>query len=136
MYKTKDGEEIFVIDSHVAIWDASKENQLNVHGEQFIDCFYDYHQISPEQFIWPKDRFLKYDSETLVNDVIINGYADMAIFQPVMLSEFYKNGFANFHAIDEILKKHPDRFICNGLFDPRHGERGLENLEGLVKNTT
>lgn len=44
MYRLPDGEEIFVIDSHIAWWDASKENQLNIHGEQFINCFYDYHE--------------------------------------------------------------------------------------------
>ncbi len=43
MYRTKDGEEIFIIDGHVHLWDGSKANQRNVHGSQFIDCFYAYH---------------------------------------------------------------------------------------------
>ncbi len=40
MFKTKDGEEIFVIDGHTHFWDGSPQNQKNVHGKQFIDCFY------------------------------------------------------------------------------------------------
>ncbi|MCW2619650.1 MAG: amidohydrolase, partial [Modestobacter sp.] len=40
---TKDGEKYFIVDAHIALWDARPENQLNVHGKQFIDCFYDYH---------------------------------------------------------------------------------------------
>jgi hypothetical protein len=43
MYKTKDGKEIFVLDGHTHFWDGSPENQSNVHGKQFIDCFYAYH---------------------------------------------------------------------------------------------
>ncbi len=44
MYRLPNGEEIFIIDGHIALWDGSKENQLNVQGEQFIHCFYDYHK--------------------------------------------------------------------------------------------
>ena len=50
MYKTKDGEEIFIIDGHVHLWDASPENIRNIHGKQFIDCFYGYHaSLSPPE---------------------------------------------------------------------------------------
>jgi uncharacterized protein len=130
LIKTSNGEEIFVIDAHIALWDGSKENQLNIHGEQFINCFYDYHKnLSPKEYWWPKDEFVKYSPEKLVNDVFIEGYVDMAIFQPVLLKEFYKNGFGNFDANEELSKKYPNRFICNGTFDPRQGERGLEKLE-------
>ncbi|WP_110926662.1 amidohydrolase family protein [Bacillus massiliglaciei] len=132
MYKTKDGEEIFIIDAHIALWDGSKENQLNIHGEQFISCFYDYHtNLSPKEYLWDKDEFVKYSPERLVRDVIENGYADMAIFQPVYLREFYRNGFGDFEANDRMAKQYPGRFICNGTFDPRHGERGLERLEEM-----
>jgi predicted TIM-barrel fold metal-dependent hydrolase len=129
MYKTSNGEEIFVIDAHIALWDGSIENQKNIHGDQFISCFYDYHQnLSPAEYKWPKEKFLKYDSETLVKDVIIKGHADMAIFQPVYLNEFYKNGFADFDANDALARQYPGRFICNGTMDPRHGVNGLEKL--------
>ena len=33
MYRTADGEEIFIIDGHTHLWDGSKENQKNIHGE-------------------------------------------------------------------------------------------------------
>lgn len=45
---SKDGENYFIVDAHVALWDARPENQRNIHGKQFIDCFYDYHRnLSP-----------------------------------------------------------------------------------------
>jgi hypothetical protein len=45
---SKDGETYFIVDAHVALWDARPENQRNIHGKQFIDCFYDYHRnLSP-----------------------------------------------------------------------------------------
>jgi hypothetical protein len=48
MYRTADGEEIFIIDGHTHLWDGSKENLKNIHGQQFIDCFYGYHSaLSP-----------------------------------------------------------------------------------------
>ena len=38
---TKDGESYFIVDAHIALWDARPENIRNVQGQQFIDCFYD-----------------------------------------------------------------------------------------------
>ena len=47
MYQ-KDDTSYFIVDAHVALWDARPENQRNIHGKQFIDCFYDYHRnLSP-----------------------------------------------------------------------------------------
>jgi predicted TIM-barrel fold metal-dependent hydrolase len=130
MFKTANGEEIFVIDAHIALWDGSPENQLNQHGEEFISCFYDYHKnLSPQDRLWPYEKFRKMNPVDLVNDVIVKGYADMAIFQPVYLKEFYKNGFGDFEANDRLAKQYKNRFICNGTLDPRHGELGLEKLE-------
>ena len=49
MYR-KDDTSYFIVDAHIALWDARPENQRNVHGKQFIDCFYDYHRnLSPNQ---------------------------------------------------------------------------------------
>ena len=51
MYK-KDGESYFIVDEHVHFWDASPENQKNIHGKQFIDCFHGYQTaLSPEAHI-------------------------------------------------------------------------------------
>lgn len=134
MFKAANGEEIFVIDAHIALWDGSVENQLNIHGAQFINCFYDYHKnLSPKEELWPKDKFLKYDSDTLVNDIFAKGYVDMAIFQPVFLTDFYKKPFGDIEINSELAKQYPGRFISNGSFDPRDGERGLEYLHYLVE---
>ena len=60
MYKTDTGEEIFVVDGHTHFWDASPANQRNIHGKQFIDCFYAYHTaLSPEEEVWSKEKFEK-----------------------------------------------------------------------------
>ncbi|MCQ6267786.1 amidohydrolase [Fictibacillus sp. WQ 8-8] len=132
MYRTSDGEDIFIIDAHIALWDGSPENQLNRHGEEFISCFYDYHKnLSPEEKLWPYDKFRKFNTEDLVKDVLINGYVDMAIFQPVALTDFYKNGFGDIELNARLAKKYPGRFIGNGTFDPRDGDGGLDYLEYL-----
>jgi hypothetical protein len=86
MYRTADGEEIFIIDGHTHLWDGSKENLKNIHGQQFIDCFYGYHSaLSPKEYVWPKEKFDKYGAETMYNDLFVEGYDDMAIFQPTYL---------------------------------------------------
>lgn len=129
MFKTASGEEIFVIDGHVHYWDASPENQLNVHGEEFISCFYDYHRnLSPKDKIWDRDEFRKYDKDRMVHDLFAKGYVDIAIFQPTYLSDFYKEGFNTTERNAELVKEYEGRFIVNGAFDPRDGERGLEYL--------
>ena len=134
MYTTKDGEDIFVIDGHVHFWDASKANQKNVHGAQFIDCFYAYHSnLSPKDQLWAKEKFEKYDAETMHRDLFVDGPDDMAILQPTYLTDFYTNGFNTPERNSAMLKKHPDRFILNGTFDPRDGEQGLEALHALAE---
>src|SRR5579864_4631234 len=134
MYTTKDGEEIFVIDGHTHFWDGSPQNQKNIHGKQFIDCFYAYHtNLSPAEERWPKEKFEKYDATTMYNDLFVHGYDDMAILQPTYLSDFYKNGFNTTERKSAMKKAHPDRFILNGAFDPRDGEAGLDHLRELVE---
>ncbi|MFD1363306.1 amidohydrolase family protein [Lentibacillus salinarum] len=130
MFLTKSGEEIFVIDAHIHFWDGSIENQKNIHGEQFVSCFYHYHtSLSPKEYHWSKDKFRKYDEQTLINDVFLMGYADMAIFNPQRLTDFYKEPFGNVEKESQLVKKYPGRFIGNGNFDPRAGEEGLNELE-------
>jgi predicted TIM-barrel fold metal-dependent hydrolase len=134
MYKTKDGEEIFIIDGHVHLWDASKENIKNVHGQQFIDCFYAYHSnLSPKEYLWEKDKFDKYGAEQMVQDLFIDGPDDMAIFQPTYLTDFYKNGFNTLEQNAVLKTRYPDRFILNGAFDPRDGEAGLDKLDEMAE---
>jgi predicted TIM-barrel fold metal-dependent hydrolase len=134
MYRTSSGEEIFVIDGHTHFWDGSPANQKNVHGAQFINCFYDYHKnLSPESERWPREKFEKYDAQTMHDDLFVHGYDDMAILQPTYLTDFYTNGFNTTERNSAVKKKHPDRFILNGAFDPRDGAKGLEDFHRMAE---
>jgi predicted TIM-barrel fold metal-dependent hydrolase len=126
----KDGEKYFVVDGHIHLWDASPENIANKYGQGFIDCFYDYHKnLSPEEYVWPKEKYQKYTEEDLMHDLFEIGYVDVGIFQPTYLSDFYVNGF-NTTEQDAVLKeKYPDKFVLNSSFDPRYEEKGLEEFE-------
>src|SRR6218665_657304 len=122
MYRTKSGEDIFIIDGHVHLWDGSKANLKNEHGQQFIDCFYAYHSnLSPKEDLWPKEKFDKYDPEVMYADLLVKGYDDMAICQPNYLTDVYKNGFNSTEKKYEMKKKHPNRFIVKSDFGPRAG---------------
>jgi predicted TIM-barrel fold metal-dependent hydrolase len=132
MYKTANGDEIFVVDTHVHYWDGRPENFVNVHGQQFIDCFYGYHKaLSPPDQVWPQDKFRRYSIEDMHRDLFVEGYDDVAIFQPTYLKEFYKNGFNTTEQNAVLKEKYPEKFILNGSFDPREGARGLDGLRAL-----
>lgn len=134
MYKAKDGSEIFIIDGHVHLWDASPENIKNIHGKQFIDCFYGYHSaLSPADQLWSPEKFAKYGAEQMAQDLFIDGPDDMAIFQPTYLKDFYHNGFNTLEQNSLLSKHYPNRFILNGAFDPRDGNGGLEALEAQAE---
>jgi uncharacterized protein len=133
MYE-KDGEKYFVVDGHVHFWDASPENQLNKYGRGFIDCFYDYHRnLSPEEWVWPIEKFEKFSEEDMIHDLFETGYVDKAIFQPTYLTDFYKEGFNTTERCAWMRDRHPDRFILNTSFDPRAGENGLREFEEKVE---
>ena len=128
MYKMPNGEELFILDGHVHNWDASVGNQKNIHGKQFIDCFYGYHQMSPDEYLWPREKFYHYGEKVLYDDLFVSGHDDMAVVQTTNLKEFYNTGFNTIERNYELQKAHPERFITNGSFDPRDGEAGLETL--------
>jgi uncharacterized protein len=129
MYRTASGEEIFVIDGHIGFWDASPENVKNRYGQGFIDCFYDYHRnLSPKEEVWPKERYVKYSENGLLQDLFDDGHVDMAIFQPTYLADFYHNNFSPIERCAPVKERNPERFILNGSFDPRDGEDGLRYL--------
>ncbi|MGH3665075.1 MAG: amidohydrolase family protein [Egibacteraceae bacterium] len=131
---SKDGERYFIVDGHIHLWDASPENQANQYGEGFISCFYDYHRnLSPAEWVWPKDKFCKYGQDALMHDLFDEGYVDVGIFQPTYLSDFYVNGFNTTEQNAVLAEAHPDRFVLNGSFDPRGEEQGLEQFEALVE---
>jgi hypothetical protein len=129
MYRTASGEEIFVIDGHTHFWDGSPANQKNVHGKQFIECFYAYHaNLSPPEEKWTLEQFEKYDAQTMHDDLFVRGYDDMAILQSTYLTDFYNHGFNTTERNASLKNEYPERFILNGAFDPRDGNKGLEQL--------
>lgn len=132
MYE-KDGEKYFVVDGHIHLWDGSPENR-NKYGKMFIDCFYGYHSaLSPEEYVWPMEKYEKYGEDALMHDLFEIGYVDVGIFQPTYLYDFFHGGF-NTTEQDAVLKeKYPDKFVLNGSFDPREGEHGLDAFEELVE---
>jgi predicted TIM-barrel fold metal-dependent hydrolase len=126
---SKDGETYFIVDAHVALWDARPENQRNIHGKQFIDCFYDYHRnLSPESEVWPYEDYLYQGGERLMRDLFDNGYVDHAIFQPAHLGAFYENGFGQTEEAFALARKHPDKLTYNHNFDPRFEQAGIDRL--------
>ena len=126
---SKDGETYFIVDAHVALWDARPENQRNIHGKQFIDCFYDYHRnLSPESEVWPYEDYLYQGGERLVKDLFEDGYVDHAIFQPAHLGAFYHNGFGQTEEAFALTQKHPGKLTYNHNFDPRLEQAGLDQL--------
>src|SRR6478609_6298591 len=107
---TKDGNSYFIVDAHIALWDARPENQRNIHGKQFIDCFYDYHRnLSPESEVWSYEDYLYQGGERLMKDLFTDGYVDHAVFQPAALGEFYYKGFGQTDEAFELAAKHPDK---------------------------
>ena len=134
MYRSSAGDEYFVVDGHLHWWDGSPENCKNKYGSGFISCFYDYHSgLSPAEYVWPKEKYEKYSEETMMQDVFVDGYVDVGIFQPTYLTDFYVNGF-NTTERDAVLKnKYPERFILNTSWDPRNEERGLAEFEEKVE---
>ncbi|MGW4527683.1 amidohydrolase family protein [Amycolatopsis sp. NPDC004378] len=126
---SKDGENYFIVDAHVALWDARPENQRTIHGKQFIDCFYDYHRnLSPESEVWPYEDYLYQGGERLMRDLFENGYVDHAIFQPAHLGAFYNTGFGQTEEAFALQQRHPDKLTYNHNFDPRFEQAGIDQL--------
>ncbi|MCE0767292.1 amidohydrolase [Pseudonocardia kujensis] len=131
---SKDGENYFIVDAHVALWDARPENQRNIHGKQFIDCFYDYHRnLSPESEVWPYEEFLYQGGDRLMHDLFEVGHVDHAIFQPAALGEFYSGGFGQTEEAFALTEANPDKLTYNHCWDPRFGESGLRQLREDAK---
>jgi uncharacterized protein len=128
MYE-KNGEKYYVVDAHVALWDGRESNLRNIHGKQFIDCFYDYHKnLSPEEVVWDYDTYTYYGGDRLLRDLFDEGYVDHAIFQPAFLGDFYRNGFGQTEEAWALTRANPDRLTYNHNFDPRNEQAGLDQL--------
>ena len=137
MYRTANGEEIFIIDGHTHLWDGSPDNQKNIHGKQFIDCFYAYHsKLSPKEKSGRRRSSRSTAPRRCINDLFVDGYDDMAILQPTYLNDFYNNGFNTTEQNAALKESHPDRFILNGAFDPRDGEGASKRLRRTGREAT
>jgi len=127
---SKDGESYFIVDAHIALWDGRAANCKNIHGKQFIDCFYDYHKnLSPAEFVWPYDEYTYYGGERLLKDLFQDGYVDHAIFQPAYLGDFYYNGFGQTEQAWALTQRNPGKLTYNHNFDPRNEQAGLDRLQ-------
>jgi hypothetical protein len=131
---THNGHDIFVIDGHTHLWDASPANWRNQYGEAWIKCFYTFHSsLSPAEAVWPFEKFCQYGEDVLVEDLFLTGHVDMGILNSTYLYEFFHQGF-NSHAQNHALKaKYPERFILCGSFDPRAEEAGLDAFRQMVE---
>jgi predicted TIM-barrel fold metal-dependent hydrolase len=127
------GEKYFVVDGHVHFWDASRENWKpgqEQYAKGWIDCFYGYHQLGPEDTRWDFETYLKITPERFEKDVFLDGHVDRAIFQSTYLKSWYANGFNSAEQNAELLQERfGDRLIVNGRFDPRDGDAGMAELE-------
>jgi hypothetical protein len=132
----KDGQQYFVVDSHMHFWDASPANWVQGQ-EQFakgwIECFHAYMGLGPPETHWSLEHFQKYSEDDLMSDEFDKGHVDVAIFQPTYLKQWYTEGFNTMERNGALAEKHPDRLRLNGRFDPRDGQAGLDQLEADVE---
>ena len=71
---THQGQDIFVIDGHMHLWDARPANWRNKYGEEWIKCFYAFHSgLSPADAAWTFDKFCHYGEEAMVDDLFVHG---------------------------------------------------------------
>lgn len=111
MYE-KNGEKYFVVDGHMHFWDARRENWVEGRedlAKGWIDCFYGYHKLAPEETHWDWEHYLKVSEADLMKDVFEDGYVDKAIFQSTYLKYWYKDGFNTVEQNGSLLERHPDR---------------------------
>jgi predicted TIM-barrel fold metal-dependent hydrolase len=126
---SKDGENYFVVDSHMHYWDASPANW--VAGQEnfakgWIDCF-------PAETHWSIEHFQKYSEDDLMKDVFEDGHVDVAIFQPTYLRSWYTEGFNTTERNASLAAKHPGKFVVNSRFEPRGGDAAMREFEENVE---
>ncbi|AHC52142.1 amidohydrolase [Sulfolobus acidocaldarius SUSAZ] len=134
-YKSGRREEIPVIDYHAHIWKADESNWLRPElAKGWISCFYDYQTaLTPDEYRMDFETFEYYGHEKFIEDVMINGYVDVAITQPQYLLYFYKKPFGNTEEFGKLAVENPYRFVIGTRFDPRDGEEGKRQLEEDVR---
>ena len=116
------GERYFIVDGHVHYWNAAPDNWVEgqeKYAKGWIDCFYAYHGLGPEEAHWPYEQYQRYDAELMMRHLFEEGHVDLAIFQPTYLKQWYIEGFNTTERNAILAEKHPDRFVVNGAWDPR-----------------
>jgi predicted TIM-barrel fold metal-dependent hydrolase len=135
MYE-KNGEQYYIVDSHLHFWDASPANWVKgqeQYAKGWIECFHAYQGLGPPATHWPIEKFQKYSEGDFVKDVFEDGYVDVGVFQSTYLKEWYTDGFNTAAVNGALAAKHPGRLITNGRWDPRDGDAGLAQLEADAK---
>jgi predicted TIM-barrel fold metal-dependent hydrolase len=130
MYE-KDGEQYFIVDSHLHFWDASPENWVKgqeQYAKGWIECFHAYQSLGPPETHWTLEHFQKYSADDFEKDVFQEGHVDHAIFQSTYLKEWYAAGFNSIEQNAALLDRFEGRLRVNGRWDPREGEAGLQQL--------
>jgi predicted TIM-barrel fold metal-dependent hydrolase len=133
---TANGEEYYVVDSHIHFWNAAPDNWVpgaEAYAKGWIECFHAYQGLGPPETHWPIEKFQKYSEDDLMHDVFDAGHADVAIFQPTYLKEWYKEGFNTTERNAALGERHPGRFVCNTRWDPRDGDAGIDELRRNVE---
>ncbi|MCW2998013.1 MAG: amidohydrolase [Solirubrobacterales bacterium] len=128
----KNGEQYYVLDTHLHFWDASPANWVKgqeQYAKGWIECFHAYQGLGPPDTQWSIEHFQKYSEDDFEKDVFTEGHVDRAIFQPTYLREWYTNGFNTSEQDAPLLERFPGKLMLNGRWDPRDGEAGLRQLE-------
>jgi predicted TIM-barrel fold metal-dependent hydrolase len=129
---THNGEQYFIVDSHLHMWDAGPDNWVKgqeQYAKGWIECFHAYQHLGPPETHWPIEKFMSYTHDDFVKDIFEEGGVDYGIFQSTYLEEWYAKGFNNAAQNAELMEKYPEKLLVNGRFDPRDGDAGLRQLE-------
>ena len=91
---SKDGENYFIVDAHIALWDA-RPGEPAQHPRQAVHRLLLRLPPQPQPRsprCGPYEEYLYQGGERLMKDLFEDGYVDHAIFQPAYLGEFYTTG--------------------------------------------
>ena len=134
MYRTPDGKEIFILDAHTHFWDGSPENQRNIHGKQFIECFFAYHTaLSPkEELLVAVASSRSTPRTTSTATCSSTGPTTWRSSRPRCSAISTRTASATSSASTEMAKRHPeDASSSTAPIDPRDGEQALEYIHWM-----
>src|SRR3954454_17355718 len=130
-----DGRKYFIVDGHCHFWDASPANWVpgaEHYAKGWIECFHAYMGLAPAETHWPLEKFRAYSEDDLMRDVFEDGHADVAVFQPTYLKEWYKDGLNTTERNDALAERRVWLFVVTLRWDPWEGDAGIKALEANV----